>query len=141
MKTLEKSFLNINLINDKTNEKIFLGNIIHNEETGYFEGLSDDQESYVFGKLERPKSITIYVMHGEYISRYNLRKGVDCYYYGNDLINDNHYKMVIASRNRDPRDMNYQDRDDFISMLNNYKNSTLSEEGISIIDYKKKNIK
>ncbi len=122
-------FVEINVLEDSTNEILFNGDILVDEEDGWFEGMSNSQEEMVFGVFQRLKAIQIYSLNKNtqinsfYLSRPLFTySGLETSHDGKKLS----VKMIVHNKDRDPRDMDNSEKENFSNQLTEFKQNFLT---------------
>ena len=132
-----------NLDNNSTNTLI---GYILTEEDGWTEGIikdSNDNENFIFGVFNRPSSLSIYSLNPNKPKDFHefsaTKSSLYPYYTGKRFLIDNSIKQYIntckiASRllEKDPRDFDNAEKENFINNLKKWKISNLTDEALKI---------
>ncbi len=122
---MNQTFLEINIFKKQNpNDVIFIGRILVDSRNGWFEGIEQEKEKFLFGVFVRPKVIQLYSMDSKsYIDDFALEKSDNITYEGN-ASNNLQIQMLVKSLERDPRDMDTE-KEEFKTRLNEFKNAFL----------------
>ena len=122
---MEQTYLEIKITNKQNQNKIVCqGEILVDNQKGWFEGLDKEKGDFLFGVFLRPKVIQLYSMDNKaVVKEMTLSRGYTISYEGNS--SDNlQIQMLIKSLESDPRDMDIK-KEEFKEQLKKFKQDFL----------------